>query len=67
MFQKDGPFAFHLLSLPLFPSLRLFVSLSLCLFFFLSLPLLSSLFLSLPLSSSLFLSLSPFVSPLKFF
>ena len=54
MFQKNGPFAFHLLSLPLFSSLRLFVSLSLCLFFFLSLPLLSSLFLSLPLLLSFF-------------
>ena len=55
MFQKDGPFVFRLspsvssspfLFLPLFSSLRLFVSLSL--------PLFSSLFLSLPLLLSFF-------------
>ena len=76
MFQKDGPFAFHLLSLPLLSSLFLslplfvssslclFVSLSFCLFVFLSLCLFvsSSLFLSLPLSSSLFLSFPLFLS-----
>ena len=73
MFQKDDPFAFRLLSLPLFSSfflslplflslsLCLFVSLSLCLFLFLSLCLFVSLspplLLSLPLSSSFFLFL----------
>ena len=62
MFQKNSPFAFHLLSLPLFSSLflflsfSLFVSLSLCLFVSLSLCLFvsSSLFLSRPLFLSFF-------------
>ena len=54
MFQKNDPFAFRLLSLPLFLSLCLFVSLSLCLFVPSSLPLFSSLFLSLPLFLSFF-------------
>ena len=53
MFQKNDPFAFRLLSLPLFvsSSFPLFLSLSLCLFVSLSL----RLFLSFPLSSSFFL------------
>ena len=48
MFQKNGPFAFHLFSLPLFSSLFLSSSP------FLSFPLSSSPFLSLPLLLSFF-------------
>ena len=62
MFQKNDPFAFRLLSLPLLSSLCLFLSSSLCLLVPLSLPLLSSLFLSLPLFSSLLVPLSLLLS-----
>ena len=55
MFQKNDPFAFRLLSLPLF------VSSSLCLLVPLSPPLFL-LLLSLPLFSSLFLSFPLFLS-----
>ena len=69
MFQKNGPFAFHLLSPPLFSSpflsLPLLVFLSLCLFvsssLFLSFPLFSSLVLSRPLFLSFF-NVSPAIS-----